>query len=114
VALGLAVSLVALAACEREKAAIEQDLPASRTARAQADAQEIAKAVRLYQATFGALPASLAELTGTRTVGGVSGGPFLARVPAPPAGWTDWAYTRRGDGRFTVTSSGGGMTVTAP
>jgi len=44
---------------------------------------------------------------------GVSGGPFLARIPDPPTGWSAYQYVKQGD-RFTVTSSGGGATVTAP
>jgi hypothetical protein len=111
-ALGLVFGLVALGACEREEKAVKEDLPASRATKAQVDLQEIAKAVRLYQATFGALPSSLDHLTRPETIGGVTGGPFLARIPEPPAGWTPYEYARQGD-RFIVTASGGGMTVTA-
>jgi hypothetical protein len=113
-ALGLAFGLVALGACEREEKALREDLPASRATRARADAQEIARAVRLYQATFGTLPSALDELTQARTIAGVTGGPFLARVPLPPAGWTPYEYAKHGGHRFTVTSSAGGVSVTAP
>ena len=113
-ALGLALGLVALVACERQEKALKEDLPASRAVKAQADAQEIAKAVRLYQAAFGTLPSALDELTRAQTIGGVTAGPFLSRVPEPPAGWTAFAYTRQGADRFAVVSSGGGATVTAP
>jgi hypothetical protein len=107
-ALGMLVVLLALGACEREQKAIEKDLPAARVTKARADVQQIAVAVRLYQATFGALPASLEVLTQPQS------GPLLASIPAPPAGWSAYQYTRQGADRFTVTSSGGGLTVSAP
>ena len=66
-ALGVVVVLLALGACEREQKAIEKDLPAARTAKARADVQQIAAAVRLYQASVGALPASLDVLTQPQT-----------------------------------------------
>jgi hypothetical protein len=113
-ALALALGLVALAACDRQEKALKEDLPASRAVKAQADAQEVARAVRLYQAAFGALPATLDDLTRERTIGGVTAGPFLSRVPEPPAGWTAYTYARQGADRFTVVSSGGGASVTAP
>jgi hypothetical protein len=111
-----AVALIALAlpACEREQKGISEDLPAARAPRARADAQAIASAVRQYQATFGALPDSLEDLTRPRTASGVTGGPFLANVPTPPTGFTPYQYARQGDSSFIVTSSGGGATVTAP
>ena len=112
--IGIAVAAVALMACQREQQGISEDLPAARATRAQADAQAIAAAVRQYQAIFGTLPDSIEDLTGARTMGGVSGGPFLAKVPTPPTGWSAYQYARQGDINFTVTSSGAGVTVTAP
>jgi len=112
--LGSLVVLLALAACEREQKAIEKDLPATRVAKARADVQQIAAAVRLYQASFGALPASLEALTRAETVGGVTSGPLMTSIPAPPAGWSAYQYARQGADRFTVSSSGGGLTVSAP
>ncbi|HEY4908459.1 MAG TPA: type II secretion system protein GspG, partial [Methylomirabilota bacterium] len=100
--------------CQREQKAISEDLPAARATRARADALAIASAVRQYQATFQALPESIEDLTQARTVSGVSGGPFLAKAPVPPAGWSAYQYAKQGDNNFTVTSSGGGVTVTAP
>jgi hypothetical protein len=111
---GLAVALLALGGCEREQKAIEEDLPAARATRARADAQQIASAVRLYQSAFGALPESLDALTRSQAAGGVTAGPFLAAIPAPPAGWSGYQYTRHGADQFTISSSGGGATVTAP
>jgi len=110
----LAVQSLGLAGCEREQKGISEDLPAARATRARADAQAIASAVRQYQATFGALPDSIAELTDARTVSGTTGGPFLARAPPPPNGFTPYQYAKQSDLNFTVTSSGGGVTVTAP
>jgi hypothetical protein len=110
----LAALLIDLAGCEREQKAISTDLPAARATKARADAQAIAGAVRQYQATFGALPGSIEELTEARTLSGVTAGPFLARVPTPPDGWSAYAYSKQGETGFAVTSSGGGVTVTAP
>jgi len=108
-----AILMVTLVGCQREQKAISEDLPATRATKARADAQTIASAARQYQATFGALPDSIEDLTKGRTVSGVSGGPFLARIPDPPAGWSAYQYAKQGDS-FTVTSSGGGVTVTVP
>ena len=110
----LAVLSLGLVGCEREQKGISTDLPAARATKARADAQAIASAVRQYQATFGALPDSITDLTEARTASGTTGGPFLARVPAPPAGWSEYAYAKQGDTNFTVSSSAGGITVTAP
>ena len=110
----LAVLSLGLVACQREQKGISEDLPAARATRARADAQAIAGAVRQYQTTFGALPDSIADLIEARTVSGTTGGPFLARVPTPPNGFTPYQYAKQGDLNFTVTSSGGGVTVTAP
>src|SRR5262245_1158992 len=112
--LGLVLAMLTLGACEREQKAIQQDLPATRATKARSDVQQIAGAVRLYQTTFGTLPVSLDALTQAQTIGGVSGGPFLGAIPSAPAGWSPYQYTRQGADRFTVSSSGGGVTVTAP
>jgi hypothetical protein len=112
--LSLLVVLFVLGACEREQKAIEKDLPAARVTKARADVQQIAAAVRLYQASSGALPASLEALTQAQTTGGVSSGPLLGSIPTPPTGWSAYQYTRQGADRFTVSSSGGGVTVSAP
>jgi len=113
-ALALALAVLALAACEGEKKAVEQDVSAARAIKARADARQIAEAVELYQASVGTLPPSLEALTTAQTAGGVTSGPFLASVPAPPTGWTPYRYTKDDQGRFTISTSGGGVTVTAP
>ena len=38
----------------------------------------------------------------------------LAKIPTPPNGWSAYQYAKQGDQNFTITSSGGGVTVTAP
>lgn len=113
-ALGVLVALMALGACEREQKAIQEDLPAAKITKARADVQQIAAAVRLYQASFGALPASLEALTQAQTAGGVTSGPFMASIPSPPAGWSAYQYTRQGADQFSVSATGGGVTVSAP
>jgi type II secretory pathway pseudopilin PulG len=105
---------LALPACKAEQKGISEDLPAARATKAKADAQAIAEAIRQYQATFGSLPESIEDLTEARTAGSVTGGPYLARVPAPPAGFTPYQYAKQGDVTFTVTSTAGAITVTAP
>jgi type II secretory pathway pseudopilin PulG len=112
----VAVALIALAlpACQKEQKGISEDLPAVRATKARADAQAIASAVRQYQATFGALPESIEDLTEARTASGVTGGPFLARVPTPPTGFTPYQYAKQSDVTFIITSSAGAVTVTAP
>jgi hypothetical protein len=113
-ALALAVVLLSLASCEREQKMVQQDLPAARQTKARSDVQQMVRAVQTYQATFGALPGSLDELTRAQSVGGVSGGPFLGSIPAPPAGWSPYQYTKQDASRFTLGTSGDGFTVTAP
>jgi type II secretory pathway pseudopilin PulG len=110
----IALLSLGLGACEREQKGISEDLPAARATKARADAQAIASAVRQYQAAFGALPESIEDLTEARTASGVTGGPFLARVPTPPTGFTPYQYGKQGDLNFTITSSAGAVTVTAP
>ena len=58
------------------------------------------------------LPA--ARATKARTASGVTGGPFLARVPTPPTGFSPYQYAKQGDINFSITSTAGAVTVTAP
>jgi len=112
----VAVALIALAlpACKREQKGISETLPAARATKARADAQAIADAVRLYQATFGSLPESIEDLTEARTEGAITGGPYLAKIPAPPTGFTPYQYVKQDNVNFTITSTAGAITVTAP
>lgn len=114
-AVGMAGLALLLLACEREEKMVREDLPMARTTKARADAQAIATAVNTYRASCGGgLPESLEALTTQTMVGGAPCGPMLGSIPAPPPGWSAYVYTRQGDTSFTVTSSGGGVTVTAP
>ncbi len=105
--------LLALAACEREEKMVREDLPMARATKARTDVQMIATAVNTYRASCGVLPESLEALTTQTTVSGAPCGPVLGSIPAPPAGWSAYVYTRQGDA-FTVASSGGGQSVSAP
>jgi hypothetical protein len=108
---GLALLLVA---CEREEKMVREDLPMARTTKARTDVQTIATAVNTYRASCGGgLPDSLEALTTQTTVAGAPCGPVLGSIPTPPTGWSAYVYTRQGDG-FTVTSSSGAQTVSAP
>jgi hypothetical protein len=105
--------LLALVACQREEKAVREDLPMARATKARMDAQAIAAAVNTYRVSCGALPDSLEALTAKTIVSGAPCGPMLGSIPAPPAGWSAYAYTRTGD-TFTVSSSNGAQSVSAP
>ena len=112
-AVGVAGLALLLLACEREEKMVREDLPMARTTKARSDAQAIATAVNGYRASCGSLPESLEALTAQTTVGGAPCGPVLGSIPVAPVGWSAYVYTRQGDG-FTVTSSSGAQTVSAP
>ena len=112
----VAVALIALAlpGCKREEKG-DQRGPARRASHPGARRrQAIAGAVRQYQATFGSLPESIEDLTEARTEGASPAGRTWRRIPAPPAGFTPYQYVKQGDVNFTVTSTAGAITVTAP
>ena len=114
-AVGTAVLALLLLACEREEKMVREDLPLARATKARTDVQMIAAAVNTYRTSCGgALPESLEALTTQSTVAGAPCGPVLGSIPTPPAGWSAYVYARQGDTAFTVSSSGGGVTVTAP
>jgi type II secretion system protein G len=61
----------------------------ARIAKAQADVRTVASAISIYAAHTGNLPAAAnlaAALTTPSTVGGVTAGPFIGSLPAPPSG----------------------------
>ena len=63
----------------------------ARIAKAQADARALASAVSIYGAHMGVIPATgqLSVLTSVAVnTLNQSAGPFMARIPTPPAGWT--------------------------
>ena len=89
----------------------------ARVAKAQADVRSINAAVSIYQAHMGSVPPSLGALTGVATNGlAQTAGPFLASVPAPPAGWaTPYVYTPNTvSDTWSVSATGDGATVTLP
>ncbi len=86
----------------------------ARIAKAQADARTLASAVSMYSATFGTIPAALADLNVATTINGITGGPFMKSTPASPTGWTAYSYVGNPDGTYTVSASGDSSTVSSP
>ena len=86
----------------------------ARIAKAQADARTLASAVSMYSATFGSIPAGLANLTAAATIAGITGGPFMKSIPNSPTGWTAYGYTSATDGTYTISANGDGTTVSSP
>lgn len=89
-----------------------------RIAKAQADVRSIASAVSVYSAHMSALPGALGDLTTASTNAlGLSAGPFMRAIPAPPSGggWTSaYSYAATTAGLFSVMASGDNTTVVAP
>lgn len=87
-----------------------------RLAKAQADSRTLASAVSIYGAHMGRIPSTLAQLTSVQTNAlGQPGGPFMARVPAAPGGWSSYTYTPNVTaGTFTISTSGDGTSVALP
>jgi type IV pilus assembly protein PilA len=89
----------------------------ARIAKAQADARALVSSVSIYAAHMGAMPSALADLTvvAINTLGQPAG-PFMARVPAPPAGWSSpYAFTAsNAAGTFNISASGDSTTVSLP
>jgi type II secretion system protein G len=88
----------------------------ARLAKAQADARALASAVSIYSAHVGSLPAALTDLTSVITnAQGQVGGPFMASIPAGPAGWGTYVYTPvQSAGTFTISNSGDSTSVSLP
>jgi type IV pilus assembly protein PilA len=88
----------------------------ARLAKAQADTRALASAVSIYSAHMGTLPLALTDLTSavTNSMGQV-GGPFMASVPAGPAGWGTYTYFPVATaGTFTITNTGDSTSVSLP
>ena len=76
-------------------------------AKAQADVQSLASAVEQYQGHMGVRQATLTELTSRATnARGQGAAPFVASIPAPSPGFSDYRYDRHADGRWSITTSG--------
>jgi len=89
----------------------------ARIAKAQADARALASAASIYGAHMGVIPTALDQLTSQVTNGqGQIAGPFMARTPTPPSGWSSpYGYSATtSSGVFTITANGDGTTVTLP
>jgi type II secretion system protein G len=88
----------------------------ARISKAQADTRTLASTITIYTAHMGTLPATLDLLTSVATnPAGQLAGPFLARVPDPPVGWsTPYAYAALATGQFTISASGDNTTVSVP
>jgi len=92
----------------------------SRIARVQADLRALASAVTMYQAHMdGGLPAAIGDLTLVVTNGqGSQAGPFMSKVPAPPAGgvpaWSIYNYAAFPNGTFNLSATGDTTTISIP
>jgi type IV pilus assembly protein PilA len=87
-----------------------------RVAKAQADGRALATAVSVYAAHVGTLPTTLSSLTSQVTnVQNMVAGPFVLDLPAPPGGWSAYAYTVDSTTwQFAIRTSGDGVTVAVP
>ena len=92
----------------------------ARIAKAQADARALASAISIYAAHMAVVPTTAQGLDSLTVVAvnslGQSAGPFMAKIPLPPAGWVS-PYSYVGDttsGTFVITSSGDNTTVALP
>ena len=101
----------------------------ARVAQAQADVRALVSAVGMYTAHVGVVPTSLDDLDETASnAQGEIGGPFIAELPTPPAGWSTATRRRRrtptaanygytastAAGTFLISAWGDNVTVKAP
>jgi type II secretion system protein G len=91
----------------------------ARIAKAQADTRSVASATTVYAAHMEILPTSLALLTAVATnPQGQAAGPFLAKIPTPPANWTPLgSYFYTADtvaGTFQISAAGDGTSAVVP
>jgi general secretion pathway protein G len=89
----------------------------ARIAKAQADSRALASAASIYGAHMGVIPTALDELTSQVTNGqNQVAGPFMARTPTPPSGWSSsYSYNATtSSGVFTISANGDGTTVSLP
>ena len=92
----------------------------ARIAKSQADSRALASAISIYAAHMAVVPTTGQGLDSLTVVAvnslGQSAGPFMAKIPPTPAGWSSpYAYT--GDviaGTFVITSNGNNTTVSLP
>ena len=88
----------------------------ARIAKANADVRSMASAVSMYAAHMGAIPSDIGMVTASsQNAQGQTSGAFLAAVPAPPNGWSTYAYSINSvDGSFTISASGDGTSARVP
>ena len=95
----------------------------ARIAKGQADTRTLASAISIYAAHMGVVPdatAGFLALTAVATNGqNQTAGPFMAAMPAVPAGWTSasgtYAYAgSSAAGTFVISATGDGATASAP
>ena len=88
----------------------------ARVAKAQGDVRAIAGAVSIYLAHTTNVPTALDDLIVVSTNAlGQTAGPFLAQIPAAPAGWSTYAYSANtADSMWTISATGDGTTVVLP
>jgi len=88
----------------------------ARVAKAQGDVRAIAGAVSIYLAHTTNVPTALDDLIVASTNAlGQTAGPFLAQIPAAPAGWSTYAYSANtADSMWTISATGDGTTVVLP
>ena len=87
----------------------------ARVAKAQADTRTLASAVTVYNSHTGVLPTSLDNLSvAVAGANGVTAGPFINPIPAPPTGWGAYEYATAAGGTFSISTTGDGATVRVP
>jgi len=88
----------------------------ARVAKAQGDVRAIAGAVSIYLAHTTNVPAALDDLIVVSTNAlGQTAGPFLAQIPAPPAGWSSYYYNAStADSTYMISAAGDATTVVLP
>jgi type II secretion system protein G len=101
----------------------------ARISKVRADIRTLASALVVYSTHCGNLPGSgagsaaasdctgdgLIQLTATQTRDNITAGPFINALPFPPVGgtppWsTAYTYTLNGDGAFSISAGGDGVT----
>ena len=89
----------------------------ARIAKGQADARALASAVSIYAAHMGIVPTGLGVLTVVAVNSlSQSAGPFMAKIPDTPAGWSSpYAYASdTASGTFVISAVGDSTTVRLP
>ena len=76
-------------------------------AKAEADVRQLSSAIDEYKAHMGVLPARLADLMSPATnARGQTAGPYVASIPRPSPGFSEYQYERYPDNRWRIFTSG--------